>query len=117
MDDAEEKAGQHQPYCGLRIDAGPAIVSAVEFGDFSVQPAQIEDTGDAREDVLIGNQVAQRAGKKLELLSAARYQHPHPPFANSNIESRRGGFFNSPRVHFMRNALSYVPKGQHSMVA
>jgi transposase len=26
-------------------------------------------------------------------------------------------FFNSPRVHWMRNALSYVPKGQQSMVS
>ena len=25
--------------------------------------------------------------------------------------------FNSPRVHFMRNALSYVPKGQNTVVA
>ncbi|WP_246045576.1 transposase, partial [Rubellimicrobium roseum] len=27
------------------------------------------------------------------------------------------GFFNSPRVHFMRNALAHVPKGQHTVVA
>ena len=26
-------------------------------------------------------------------------------------------FFNSPRVHFMRNALAHVPKGQTTMVA
>ena len=26
-------------------------------------------------------------------------------------------FFNSPRVHAMRNALAYVPKGQHTMAA
>ena len=28
-----------------------------------------------------------------------------------------GEFFNSPRVHFARNALAYVPRGQHAMVA
>ena len=30
------------------------------------------------------------------------------------IKSR---FFNGPRVHWMRNALAHVPKGQHTMVA
>jgi hypothetical protein len=28
-----------------------------------------------------------------------------------------GEFFNGPRVHWMRNALAYVPKGQRTMVA
>jgi putative transposase len=27
------------------------------------------------------------------------------------------GFFNSPRVHWIRNALAHVPKGQHTVVA
>ena len=34
---------------------------------------------------------------------------PHRPAA--------GHFFNDPRVHFMRNALAYVPKTQETVVA
>jgi transposase-like protein len=26
-------------------------------------------------------------------------------------------FFNSPRVHWIRNALAHAPKGQHTVVA
>jgi len=33
------------------------------------------------------------------------------------MESVERDFFNSPRVHFMRNALAHVPKGQTTMVA
>ena len=32
-------------------------------------------------------------------------------------ESRCADFFNGPRVHFARNALAHVPKGQQAMVA
>ena len=30
---------------------------------------------------------------------------------------RKASFFNSPRVHWMRNALAHVSKGQHTVVA
>jgi transposase-like protein len=30
---------------------------------------------------------------------------------------QRIAFFNSPRVHWIRNALAHVPKGQHTVVA
>jgi transposase-like protein len=33
------------------------------------------------------------------------------------IESAGADFFNSPRVHWVRNALAYAPKTQQSMVA
>jgi putative transposase len=33
------------------------------------------------------------------------------------VTAARQAFFNSPRVHWMRNALAHVPKGQQSMVA
>ncbi len=33
------------------------------------------------------------------------------------MESGREGFFNSPRVHWMRNALAHVSRGQHTVVA
>jgi hypothetical protein len=71
MDDAYQKTGQHQPYCGIRIDAGPAVVGAVEIGDLSAQSTQIEDAGDTGEHMLIEDQAAQRAGEELELLSTA----------------------------------------------
>ena len=29
----------------------------------------------------------------------------------------QGRFFNSPRVHWIRNALAHVPRGQHTVVA
>ena len=34
-----------------------------------------------------------------------------------HISDQRRDFFNSPRVHFMRNALAYVPKTQETVVA
>jgi hypothetical protein len=58
MDDAEQEAGKHQAYRCFRVDAGSAVVGAVEFGDFGAQPTQIEDTVDAGEHMVIGDQVA-----------------------------------------------------------
>ena len=34
-----------------------------------------------------------------------------------SCDASKADFFNSPRVHWMRNALSYVPKAQQSMAA
>ena len=36
---------------------------------------------------------------------------------NPHSDLPKIGFFNNPRVHFMRNALAHVPKGQRDMVA
>lgn len=36
---------------------------------------------------------------------------------DSRPEPPSGTFFNSPRVHFMRNALAHVPKAQTTVVA
>ena len=33
------------------------------------------------------------------------------------MESGLWLFFNGPRVHWIRNALAHVPKGQHTVVA
>ena len=40
-----------------------------------------------------------------------------PNKSGGRIVFLKSDFFNSPRVHFMRNALAHVPKGQTTMVA
>jgi Transposase, Mutator family len=66
--------------------------------------------------------VSQRSSnKQLGLATILLTQHlaPHPQATPKLLgtESQRPSFFNSPRVHWMRNALAHVPKGQHTMVA
>lgn len=43
VDDAEQKAGRHQPRRHLRVDAPPAVVGAGHAGNLHVQPRQLEN--------------------------------------------------------------------------
>jgi hypothetical protein len=36
MHDPEQKPGQHEPHCSLRVDAGAAVVGAVKVGHLGV---------------------------------------------------------------------------------
>ncbi len=101
------------------VNAGSAIVWAVQVCDFSAQPGQVEHPVDTGQHMIVGNKITQRSGEKLHLLRTARTQHHDllPLIADGRNESRIGGFFNSPRVHFMRNVLAHAGRQGRRVVA
>ena len=101
VDDAEQEAGEHEANRRLRIDAGPpGAVRGVAPGKLGTKPAEVEHAVNPHQDVVVGNQVAQRAGhQQLGLAPRPAAQHPDPARAVARTsESEPSGFFNSP-VH------------------
>ena len=52
----EQEPGQHQTDRDLWVDPRPTVVHAIAIGDLLMQPAQIENTVDPRQNVIVGNQ-------------------------------------------------------------
>jgi hypothetical protein len=120
--DPEKKAGEHQANANFRINAGATLVDIVQACDFLTQPTQIEHPINTHQNVVVREELSERSDdEQLRLapiflpqhLAAPRRTPPKP----LKTESHEARFFNSPRVHWMRNALAHVPKGQHTMVA
>ena len=112
MDDAEQKAREHQPDGHLGIDAGPPVVQAIKIADLLTQPAQIENAIDPGKDTVIRNELTQRTGdEQLQPIALLPPQHSNPPKASvAPSESAEATFFNSPYMHFLRNALDHMPR-------
>ena len=120
MDDAEQEPGQHEPQCHLGINAGPSgTIRGVTLPHVCPEPTQVEHLVHPGEHMAIGNEVAKRARyQQLRLTPKFASQHRTPcQIVAGASESESDGFFNSPRVHWMRNAQAYVPKGQQNMVS
>jgi hypothetical protein len=77
--EAQQEARQHQTDGDLGIDARPAVATVVEVLDL-MQPAEIEDA-----------------------IISTFLRHIHNLWWTTPWQ-----LFNSPRVHWMRNALAYV---------
>jgi len=76
MNDPQQKSRQHEAQRRLRIDAGPAVICAVEIGDLVAEPGQVENPIDADKNVVVRDQLAERASdKKLKLTSLSATQH------------------------------------------
>jgi hypothetical protein len=72
--------------------------------------------------VVVGKQVAKRSGdEELRLPALLATQHLDLSSPQSTTSGRRrprrSAFFNSPRVHFMRNALAHAGKSGRRVVA
>ena len=76
--------------------------------------------------MIVGHELADRSRhEQLKLIAVLAPQHRRPSTEAADLSESRlaalakpqAGFFNSPRVHFMRNALAHVPKGQTTVVA
>ena len=57
VDNSEQQVCEHQANRDLRIDPGPAVVRAIAVRDFLTQPAEVENTVHARQDVIRGHQL------------------------------------------------------------
>jgi hypothetical protein len=76
VNDAKKKPGKHQAHRSLGIDPGAAFVRAVAVRHRRAQPAQIEHTINADENVIVGEQRAQRSSdKQLGLAPILLPQH------------------------------------------
>ena len=120
MDDAEQKPGQHETQRHLRINAGPSrTIRGVTRPHLCLKPAQLEYLVDTGKHMAVGNEVPKRArNQQLRLTPRFASQHRTPRRIVAGInESESDGFFNSPRVHFMRNALAYAGKSQRRIVS
>jgi hypothetical protein len=74
--DPEQQPRQHQPDGHLRIDAGSAVVRAVQISHRFAQPAQIENLVDPHQHVVVGQELPQRARyEQLRLAPALEAQH------------------------------------------
>src|SRR5512134_385320 len=113
VNDAQQKAREHQSNRHLGVDARPAVTVTVQTGHFLTQPGQIEHPVYPGQKVVFGDQLTQRTtDEQLQLTALLAPQHlvASPSHTILSKESRPCGFFNSPYVHFLRNALDYVPR-------
>ena len=68
--DAQRKPGEHQPNGGLRLDPGAPDAGSVEVGHLIAQPRQIEHAIHPSQDVIVRNQITQRAAdEELQLVA------------------------------------------------
>jgi len=87
----------------------------IAIDDFLPQPGMIEHAADPSQHVIIGDELAERAGdEQLQLIPFFPPQHVAPLHLRivGDTESVLSNFFNSPRVHFMRNVFSHLPAGK-----
>ena len=92
-----KEARQHQPHGDLRVDPGTAVVETVLVGDFAAKPAQVEDTVDTDENVILRQKIAKRPrNEQLQLIPFLPPQHAQPSKTFRETESAMQGFSNSP---------------------
>lgn len=98
---------------------GRPTSEGAEFGDLITQPTEIANAIDARKDVVIRNRsLSEPRTKNSKLPALLRTEHLSSPAGlRSLTESGREGVFNSPRVHWLRNALARAPKRQRTAAA
>ena len=61
----------------IQYEAGAAVVGAVQVSDLGSQPGQVQHAIDGGQDVIVGNELAQRAGnEQLKLTTLLARQHP-----------------------------------------
>ena len=103
-----------------------AVVGAVKIGDLVAQPAKLEDLVDPGQDVVVGDELPERPRhEELELISVLAPQHRRPSTEAVRLSESRlaapakpqQGLFNSPRVHFQRNALAHAGKSSRRVVS
>jgi hypothetical protein len=72
----ESQAGEHQPDSHLGVDPGSAGVEAIAVGDLVSQPPQVENAVDADRDMIIWNELPQRAAEEqLQFIPLLSPQH------------------------------------------
>ena len=80
MHDTAKQASEHQADGNLGINAGPTIVEAIQVGDLISQPRKVENTINAHEHMVIGNELSQRASnEQFQLIPLLAPQHVAPP--------------------------------------
>ncbi len=65
----------------------------------------------------LSNSALRRVSASRPSLTRGAKRRRPPSRPTSPPPTSEPGFFNSPRVHWMRNALAHVPKGRRTMVA
>ena len=86
MHDPEQEPGQHQADRHLRIDPRPAVVTTVNVGDLAAQPGEIQIAIDPDQDVIVGHELAERAGdEQLQLIALFAPKHAHYPALASAV--------------------------------
>ncbi len=66
----------------------------------ALKPAEVEHAVNPHQDVVVGDQVAQRAGKQqFALIAHPTSQHPTAPNRRSPGGSGQGDFFNRPLMN------------------
>jgi hypothetical protein len=114
MYDTERQTRQHQPHRHLGVNSGPAIVEAIAGGKLFSKPRQVQHAVDAHRHMIVGDELPQRSTDEqlpadfAPCIQACRT--PHDRESPRAMESGNGSFFNSPRVHFMRNVLARAGK-------
>ena len=117
VNNAQQHTRQHQAQRGFGINAGTAVISAITVGDLFAQPTEIKDAINARQNIIVGDQLAKRAGNK-QLKLASIFLSPHNSLHNNIADTPLfARFFNDPTVHFYRNVFSHVPKAKVREVA
>ena len=80
--DAEQETGEHQAQGGFRVDAGSPVVRAVEVRDLAAQPRQIKNAVNAHQNVVVGQELTQRAGdEEFALIAILVAEHADLPGA------------------------------------
>ena len=104
VDDAEQQAREHQPHRGFRIDAGKPRPGGVAPGKLGTKPAEVEHAVNPHQDVVVGDQVAQRAGNdEFELTARLASQHAAASTATVHRQRiRTPRLFQQPRLAGVR---------------
>jgi hypothetical protein len=96
MHDPQQQARQHQPYRDLRVNARSASLAAIQRLDLCPQPAKVEDAVYSDQNMLVGEQGAERAcHEQLRLPSLPSCQHRHLRLSGDS-QSKHDHFFNRP---------------------
>jgi hypothetical protein len=112
MHDPEQQARQHQPDRDFGVDPGPPGLGAVRRLDLRPQPAEVEDPVNPNQDMVVGDQLTQRARhEQLRLPALAPSQHRRTPHQSSS-ESRRQPLFNrsGPNARRIRARARHRPR-------
>lgn len=76
LDDAKHKPGKHQPHGNFRIHAGSSVVCTVKLRNLARQPAQVKDSINPYQHMLIRDQIAERpSDEQFDLTSLLPTQH------------------------------------------
>ena len=79
MNDTKKKTRQHQTDGDFRIDARPAVLGAVEIGNFVTQPRSIKNPINPGKDMIVRDQLTERTSdEQLQLIAFLPPEHPPP---------------------------------------